>query len=456
MTCKHGLGGVATLIITLATLAACGGGGDSSPTPATTSKAWGTASLIETDNAGGAYNPQIAIDASGNALAVWFQHDGTRYNIWANRYTAGAGWGAAALIETDNAGGAQTPQIAIDASGNALVVWAQHDGTRNNIWANRYTVGTGWGTASLIETDNVGGAQTPQIAIEASGNALVVWVQDDGTENSIFANRYTASNNAWGSAVVIEADNVIGHSADEPQIALDASGNAIAVWQQSDGMRTNVWGNRYTVGTGWGTAALIETDDAGSVYTPQIAISPSGNAVAVWQQHDGTRNNIAANRYTVGTGWGTAALIEADNAFNAGTVQIAFDANGNALAVWVQGDGMSNVWANRYTNGSGWGTAALIETNNTGTVGAPQIAFDASGNAIAVWQQSDGTRDNIWANHYTIATGWGTATLIETDDVGGASDPQIALDTSGNALAVWFQSATNGNQLHNIWANRYQ
>lgn len=113
-------------------LAACGGD------DASRGKTWGTAQLIETDNAGEAEHPRIAIDTAGNALAVWDQSDGTRYNIWANRYTAGSGWGTAQLIETNNAGEAYAPQIAIDTAGNALAVWQQSDGTRDNIWANRY------------------------------------------------------------------------------------------------------------------------------------------------------------------------------------------------------------------------------------------------------------------------------------------------------------------------------
>jgi hypothetical protein len=28
------------------------------------------------------------------------------------------------------------------------------------------------------------------------------------------------------------------------------------------------------------------------------------------------------------------------------------------------------------------------------------VAFDAAGNAIAVWDQYDGIRDNIWANRF--------------------------------------------------------
>ena len=99
---------------------------------------WGAASLIEADNAGSAFNPQIAVDGSGNALAVWQQFDGTNNNIWANRFTPAGGWGAPAMIETDNAGNALNPQIAVDGSGNALTVWQQVEGTRDNIWANRF------------------------------------------------------------------------------------------------------------------------------------------------------------------------------------------------------------------------------------------------------------------------------------------------------------------------------
>ena len=59
--------------------------------------------------------------------------------------------------------------------------------------------------------------------------------------------------------------------------------------------------------------------------------------------------------------------------------------------------------------------------------------MDGSGNAVAVWQQSDGTRDNIWANRYTPSGGWGTATLIESNNAGDARYPQVAMDVSGNA-----------------------
>jgi uncharacterized protein YbdZ (MbtH family) len=451
MTHTSGFSG-ASLVLLVALLTACGGGGGGSPVapPPPTVKAWGTPVLIETNNAGDAYSPRIAMDGSGNAMAVWQQHDGTRFNLWANRYTAGTGWGVATLIETDNVSDATDPAIAVNASGNALAVWAQHDGAHRNIVANRYTAGSGWGTATLVETDNAGNANRPQVVMDANGNGLAVWAQDDGTYQTVMANRYTAGS-GWGTAAPIGTD-IVG-DAFEPRIAIGASGNVLAVWVQSDGTRLNVWANRYTVGSGWGTAGLIETDNAGDASSPWIALDANGNGQAVWSQFDGTRFNIVANRYVSGSGWGTATIIAGVG--NAGTSpQIAFDPSGNALAVLLQSDGARfSIWSSRYLAGTGWGTAALIETDNAGDAGSPQVAFDVSGNALAVWGQSDGTRLNIWTNRYTAGSGWGTAALIETDNAGDANEPQIAVDANGRALAVWYQS--DGTR-SNIWSNRFQ
>lgn len=77
----------------------------------------------------------------------------------------------------------------MDATGSAVAVWSQSDGTRGTILSNRYTPSGGWGTAKLIEADNAGGVDSPQVAMDGSGNAIAVWSQDDGTWNSIYSNR---------------------------------------------------------------------------------------------------------------------------------------------------------------------------------------------------------------------------------------------------------------------------
>lgn len=447
MNSKFGWVRIFTLPL-VAALASCGG--SSGGTPAVPAPAaGGTAVLIESSDAGSAYDSKIVIDINGNAIAVWIQSDGTRGNIWANRYTVNVGWGTALLIETDNTGNALNPQIAIDTNGNALAVWEQGDGLRQNIWANRYTVGSGWGTAALIESDN-GGAINPLIAVDANGNALAVW---SGGLN-IWANRYTAGS-GWGTAALIESNT---GSAGSPQIAIDASGNALAVWRQSDGTRDNIWANRYIAGTGWGTAALIESDNLGAAGAPQIAINASGNAIALWQQSDGTRNNIWANHYLASGGWGAATLIETDNVGSADFPQIGIDSNGNALAVWQQdGDASAvltnDIWYNRYTVGSGWGMAALMETSASRAAN-PQIAMNAGGNAMVVWFQVDGTRQNIFIRHYIAGSGWAAVALAEIYNDGDSMYPQIAINDNGKTMAVWEQVAAGGVR-HDLWADSF-
>ena len=48
---------------------------------------------------------------------------------------------------------------------------------------------------------------------------------------------------AWGVATVIESNNAVREFA--PQAAVDSTGNAIAVWEQSVGMRTYIVANRF-------------------------------------------------------------------------------------------------------------------------------------------------------------------------------------------------------------------
>jgi len=435
------------------------GGNNTNSTPQTISRAWGTAVLIETNNAGSAANPQLSFDASGNAFAVWEQYDGTRFNIWANRYTAATGtWGAAALIETDNAGQAYSPQVVIDSSGNATAVWHQSDGTRYHIWTNRYKVSTGtWGVAVKIETDNSGDAEYAEVAVDASGNVVAVWQQSQGSAREIWSNRYTAASGTWGIAVQIEGLS----NSNSPKVAIDASGNAVAVWSRFNSSYFNIWSNRYIASTGtWGTAQLIETDTMGNSVSPQVTIDVSGNVIAVWSKSAANPNDIWSDRYTICSNrykaatntWGTSERIDSDNTGSATGPQVAIDASGNAVVVWYQYDGTRyNIWSNRYNAATKtWGTAIIIEADNSGSAYLPQVATDASGNALVVWYLFNGTSYSLWANRYNAATStWGTSEQIGTDAIW----PQVAINASGNAMAVWCQY--DGTR-DNIWANMYR
>jgi hypothetical protein len=438
-------------IIALALFFTSCSGRESNTSSSQSPKEWGVAELIETDNSGNAESPQIAMDGDGHAIAVWRQYDGSRFYIWAS-YFDGFGWGTAEMIEEDDTGSANSPQIAMDGDGNAIAVWSQHDGLRYNIWAN-YFDGSDWGTAELIETKSTGSAESPQIAMDDDGHAIAVWELNESTRN-IWGNYFDGSD--WGTATLIETDDT--GNARSPQISMNGAGYAIVVWSQNDGFRYNIWAN-YFDGTNWSIPEIIDSNNIGSAYSPQIAMNHAGDAAAVWEQYDGFRYNAWANNFNLYEGedevaeWNVGTAIETSSTGDAESPQVAVDSHGNAIAVWAQYDGFRyNVWAN-YFDGTTWGTAELIETLDDGSAYSPQIAVDGNGNFIAVWAQYDGFRYNINVNSFNDIAWWGEAGLIEDIDTGNAQSPQIAMDDNGNATVVWAQY--DGSRF-SIYANRYE
>jgi Bacterial Ig-like domain len=410
--------------------------------------AWQTAGTIDTDDAGDAGTVKVAFDTSGNAISVWAQSDGTHVSIWSNRYAPATGWGTPIQVQTSTED-SNAPTIVIDASGNALVVWdATPDGVNQYIYATRYTVGSGWGAEVQISGPTVSSGTT-DIAGDANGDALTTWVQFDGARPNIWGAHYTVAG-GWSPASLIS--NGAGNSK-VARLAMDADGNVLSVWTQSDGTQYNVWSNRFDAATGWGTAALIEAVDAGTAGTPRVKFDSHGNAIAAWSQ-DSTRGNIWSSRYVAGTGWGTPVPIETANDGLASLPRLAVDPSGDAIVAWQHSDGTRvSIWANHYSVGSGWGTEVMIESPPAGDAAEPWVDIDSHGNALTVWAQSDGTHTAIWANRYVAGTGWSTAAPIETDTTGDAATPSVVMDGNGAALAVWEQVNAGRD---NIWANRFE
>src|SRR5262249_19213940 len=99
-------------------------------TPGSPSTGTGGAGRPPAPNGNTGSNEQVKFDSHGNAIAVWYTSDRAgNQSIYANRYTAGSGWGTAQAIESQDkaASSKDDPRIAIDANGNAIVVWTQYD-----------------------------------------------------------------------------------------------------------------------------------------------------------------------------------------------------------------------------------------------------------------------------------------------------------------------------------------
>ncbi len=412
---------------------------------------WEDAVMLEFLNAGFSDpgTPYVAADAFGNAFAVWDQYDGSRYCVFASRYVAGVGWTGATLIDSAGIDSCYNPTVAVDGSGNAIAVWQESISWVNSVWANRYVVGEGWGTAEVIE-EQADEAGLPKVVVDQSGNATVLWEQFTSGHAQIWSNRYVVGE-GWGTEEEVEQYVEDAFSVD---IAVDDAGCVVAVWCQNDLSQYNVSANRYVPGEGWGAAEMISGNASGSAAEPKVAVDSSGDATAVWCQYDTGDGlySVWSNRYTVGAGWGAAELLELNDTEEALFPRVADDGSGRAMVVWQQQDAdVDSIWSNMYAPGEGWGTPRTVEDNDLYAT-IPKVVFDKTGNATAVWHQWDGERNTISSSRYIGGVGWGEMELASNYGTGSCTSVNPAIDGFGDVFAVWLQY--DGFR-HNVWANVY-
>ena len=287
---------------------------------------------------------QIAVDASGNSYVVWQGYDGNDNEIyWVKVNPAGVP-GSVVKISThpDNTGKADWyPQIAVDASGNSYIVWQGHDGNDYEIYWVRIDISSSPGTVQKISTHpcNITWYDyTPQIAVDASGNSYVVWKGYDGHDLEIFWTEVDALGVPGTVKIISTHPGNVNASDESPQIAVDASGNSYVVWYSNK----VYWVKVDPIGTP-GAIVDISAPHHVSRFTlsPQIAVTPSGHSYVTWRSYDGSNLDI----YWAVIISGILGAVEkvsthADNLTRHDYFsQIAVDASGTSYVTWHGYDG---------------------------------------------------------------------------------------------------------------------
>ena len=335
---------------------------------------------------------ELAMDAaSGRAVVLWTQSSDTSVNAaWARHYYPATGWTPVQPL-SNATGQVDVLTLGIDNQGNAVAAWSQLDGVRISVWGSRGSAAGTWGTAQLLENvDEVGRIDgNPRIAVAPQGDALVVWQVSGGTSanRGTWTNRYTAGG-GWGTASHLVS--VSGGSA--PDIAMDANGNAVMVWAQLEvvsatEMYALIQAKRYQGGA-WGAPLRVARELGGNslLSLVQVKMNAAGAALVAWGQGD---QSIRATIAPAGGSWPTPSIVKPAFSFSATSVlRSAIDDQGNAFLAWAQSnsDGTTDTMLGAYTVAGGW--VAGVPHNDT-LEGAhdPFIAMDTRGNAWYLWTQ---------------------------------------------------------------------
>lgn len=386
---------------------------------------------------GQAGSAQIAVDPAGNATAVWARFDGNHFRIQSSRRPVGGSWSAPVDL---SAGGqnASAPQVAIDRSGNATAVWLRYDGISERVQSSRRTATGPWSAPVPVSPDSEPNqdAASPQVAVDPSGNATAVWSRYDGT----FSRVQTSYRPTGGSWTVPQNRSVEGAGGHDPKVAVDISGNATVVWYlhpAGPGVDTIQVSQR--ISGAWSSPLNLSPAD-GPSYLQQVAVDAAGRAIVVWQIDNGTNRIIQSRHQTSGGAWSVAAADLSPAGFNSFDPQVAVDAAGNTTVVWYL-DNISNTavqTSNRPFNGT-W--SSPLDLSPGGQVAfAPQVDVNAVGSAVALWAGSDGSNFLVQSSRRPVGGTWSTAVEVSAPDPNVAGNPQVSLDAFGDATAAWVRS----------------
>jgi hypothetical protein len=332
---------------------------------------------------GNAANQDVAVDSAGNALAVW----STTSDVFSAFRPAGGAFQAPLPVSQIGPGeSAGLPKVVFDGHGGAVAVWQFHDGIEPRVQAAFRPADGVFGGRQTISLAGHG-ATSSDVAVDAEGNAIAMWVRSDGTNNRIEAAVRPAGGSFSMGAPISEA----GEAADTPpHAAFDPQGNALVVWGRSDGTNRRAQASFRPTGGDFQPADTLSAAGR-TVGTPEVAFGPNGDAMVVWMQHPATVD--AAFRPAGGSFEPATSLSPATH--NGWPPKVAFTANSDAHVIWaLEDDEGTRMVDTARPAGGAFGSFTPLSANGA-AVSSQFVGVDAAGNGAAAWLQIENGKHRV-------------------------------------------------------------
>jgi hypothetical protein len=361
---------------------------------------------------------KVAIDREGNGAAVWSRTagGGAVEEIWASIFNHTARvWSGPHKISVGNS---THPQVAIDPQGDCFFVWEEGFPTQIQI-RTLFADGTWDSSRPLCESPH---PQTcPQIGFDGRGNLFATWLEFSKDQTWIYAS--------------VNGENPVqigpGIFTSYRPLAINDQGDAAIVWSQNGEIfcskyENKMWGAPNEIGFG--------TEEA-------MALSQKGDIVVVWNQ-EGKLQARVGNRPS-------QTIFASD--FPAGKPDIGIDAQGQAVIVFERTDAMSKFIASTLSDATLTTWTKPIDISGPSSLevsgaGYPLLSLNPIGDGVAIWKEAYEGIAIVQAAGYSIGT-WAPAKNLsplngKPGKLASAYDIGIALNLTGNVLAIWPEDAT--------------
>jgi len=344
-------------------------------------------------------SPSLAMSDTGDFVVVWEDHaiDGISGQLY---HVDGTPRGGEFQINVQPQ--AETPSVSVDATGDFVVTWAAEaaDRTGRDVKARLFNAdGTPKGDEFLVNTYTTQSQDNPVVALTPTGEFVIAWQsygQDGHYRNSIYAQRYDAAGTPQGGEFHVNTYSLWSQSS--PDVAIAASGDFVIVWdsEYQDESGIGVFAQAYHAdATPRGGEFQVHTRISGDQADPSIAIGPDGDFLVAWMGHEpsNSKHSISARSFR-------ADLTPRGAEFYVSTVSLASRDTGLPSVAVGQGGGFVVGWQGQgvrarilQADGTPVGDELLIALDSTTT---PKIAMSPGGEVLAVWSRYGSGQDDVY------------------------------------------------------------
>jgi len=343
--------------------------------------------------------------------------------------------------------------VAVDASGDVHVAWLDQRTVPYQIWYRRYDAGTSTWLAETTLTTQQANCSRPGITCDSAGNVYLAW--DVGTWNplgvGVWSKRYNATTHHWRADTLIDSTSTSQPQQYPSAACIRGTGDVEVAWYGSPdtGMYSQVFLKERHPATGWDSAMQVSSS-AVSHDQVSVAAGRNGDLAVVWIGKDfGNDYDQVYCRRRVGGTWQSVELVsDIPLALSQYSPCVTIDQRGAVHVVW-HGRSMTNTYQqvfHRMRDSTGWSSIDSISGERVYQQQNPSIACDVVGRCHAVWRsQAGGTNYQLAYGQRDTDGVWSSPAILTGLDSGNVSYPSIACDSDSGINIVWYDNHT-GNQ----------
>jgi hypothetical protein len=276
-----------------------------------------------------------AMDPQGNIQVVWCLGEPGAYQVYTSGYWAAeATWDLQATPLGRPSPRPLFPQLAVNRTGTGLAVWStEGEPEGDGLVACHYDPGSrSWSDRPTAVAP--GRAAHLRLALDARGNAIVLWVEAaSGGQQQLRASHLDGLSIEWTPVAPL----AVGPDIRWPQVGLDGHGRAHAVWRQEAAGRMKLYAKRCSQGQ-WDPQRTLLVDDVGQSQAHALSTNEQGHALVVWLQDQGDQSLVCARRFD-GQAWGARPVLLGAPSHREVQTPGAMLSPGDQIGViWRQGD----------------------------------------------------------------------------------------------------------------------